>query len=358
MNFVKVRRLLSAARPSNVIRIVEVGPRDGLQNEKLTLSAADRIQFIRDLSKAGLSRVEAAAFVSPKWVPQMSGAAEIMTQISQNQVSGQYFPALVPNVKGLESFIEATANAVQPLQREIAIFTAASDSFNLKNTNVNVKESLKKFEQVISMAQDNGIRVRGYLSCVLGCPYEGLNVDFTKVRDLCSSLLDMGCYEVSLSDTIGTGTAVKVEQMIDCLQSKSSASSSDLSRIAVHFHDTYGQALANIHQSIKMGIRTVDSSVNGLGGCPYAQGASGNVATEDVLYLLRDLTESDKLKLEIFDNQQGEIAYIQGREAIDNMLKKVAVVGSQMSRRLNRPIGSKVAAAVLGKSNASNQSKL
>ncbi|MDG1582404.1 hydroxymethylglutaryl-CoA lyase [Pseudomonas sp. GOM6] len=256
------------------VRLVEVGPRDGLQNEKQPISVADKVRLTDDLSAAGLSYIEVGSFVSPKWVPQMAGSAEVFAQIQRKP--GVVYGALTPNLKGFEAAVEAGV-------KEVAVFAAASEAFSQKNINCSIAESLQRFVPVMDAAKAQGISVRGYVSCVLGCPYEG-EVAPEQVAAVARELLAMGCYEVSLGDTIGTGTAGKTRQLFDVV-------GRDIPRdkLAGHFHDTYGQALTNIYASLLEGIAVFDSSVAGLGGCPYAKGATGNVATEDVLYLLNGL---------------------------------------------------------------------
>ena len=261
------------AYPSRV-RIVEVGPRDGLQNEKAIVPLAVKVELIDRLSATGLSVVEAGAFVSPKWVPQMADTAEVLAGIRRRP--GVAYPVLVPNTRGLEQAIAAGVE-------EIAIFGAASEAFSARNINCTIAESLDRFRPVAEAALGQGIRVRGYVSCVLGCPYQG-EVPVSEVARVSKALLDLGCYEISLGDTIGVGTAGKARALIEQV-----SKAVPLENLAVHFHDTYGQALANIHACLEAGVAVVDASVAGLGGCPYAKGASGNVATEDVVYLLNGL---------------------------------------------------------------------
>jgi len=256
------------------VRLVEVGPRDGLQNEKQPISVADKVRLVDDLSAAGLSYVEVGSFVSPKWVPQMAGSAEVFAGIRQKP--GVTYAALAPNLKGFEAALEAGV-------KEVAVFAAASEAFSQKNINCSIKESLERFVPVMDAAREHGIRVRGYVSCVLGCPYQG-EVDMQQVAAVAAELDAMGCYEVSLGDTIGVGTAGATRAMFETVGARVPRE-----RLAGHFHDTYGQALANIYASLLEGIAVFDSSVAGLGGCPYAKGATGNVATEDVLYLLDGL---------------------------------------------------------------------
>ncbi len=256
------------------VRLVEVGPRDGLQNEKQPISVADKVRLVDDLSAAGVEYVEVGSFVSPKWVPQMAGSAEVFAQIQQKPAVT--YAALTPNLQGFEAAMLAGV-------KEVAVFAAASEAFSQKNINCSISESLQRFVPVMDAAREQGVRVRGYVSCVLGCPYEG-EVAPQQVAAVARELFEMGCYEVSLGDTIGTGTAGKTRTLFETV-------GRDIPRdkLAGHFHDTYGQALANIYASLLEGIHVFDSSVAGLGGCPYAKGASGNVASEDVLYLLTGL---------------------------------------------------------------------
>ena len=256
------------------VKIVEVGPRDGLQNESISVPTSVKIELIERLSKAGLSVVESAAFVSPKWVPQMADHAAVMAGIKK--WPGVSYPALVPNMQGL---IAALAVGVS----EIAVFSSASETFSRRNTNCSIQQGLERFDEVCVAAQASGVRVRGYISCVLGCPYEG-SVEPGRVADIASELMRMGCYEVSLGDTIGTGTPGKTRSLIEVVAGKV-----PLKNLAGHFHDTYGQALANAYSALECGINVLDSSVAGLGGCPYAPGASGNVASEDLLYMLNGM---------------------------------------------------------------------
>ncbi|MBO6782860.1 MAG: hydroxymethylglutaryl-CoA lyase [Alphaproteobacteria bacterium] len=253
------------------VTVVDVGPRDGLQAEPGTVPAAAKIELIDRLSEAGVPAVEAGAFVSPKWVPQMADTAEVFAGIARRP--GTRYPVLVPNMKGLDG---AIASGVE----EIAIFGAASETFSRKNINCSIAESLERFRPVAEAARARGMKVRGYISCVLGCPYEGA-VDVADVVRVARALDEMGCYEVSLGDTVGVGTPVRARAMVDAVSQAVPAE-----RLALHFHDTYGQALANILACLEAGVATVDAAVAGLGGCPYAPGASGNVATEDVVYML------------------------------------------------------------------------
>jgi hydroxymethylglutaryl-CoA lyase len=253
------------------VRIVEVGPRDGLQNEAVAIPTAVKIRLIEDLAAAGLSEIEAGAFVSPKWVPQMADSAAVLAGLTRDPA--KRYPVLVPNLQGLEAALAAGA-------REVAVFAAASETFSRKNTNCSVAESLARFHPVMARARSAGVPVRGYVSCVLGCPYEGA-VAPQAVANVAKSLMDMGCFEISLGDTIGVGTPLATQRMIGAV-----AEHVPVPQLAAHFHDTYGQALANLLAALEMGVAAIDASVAGLGGCPYAKGATGNVATEDVVYML------------------------------------------------------------------------
>ncbi|EHZ2646669.1 TPA: hydroxymethylglutaryl-CoA lyase [Vibrio parahaemolyticus] len=268
--------------PTN-ITIVEVGPRDGLQNES-PVSTRTKIRLIDLLSDTGLSHIEAGSFVSPKWVPQMADSKEVMQNITRR--ASVTYSALTPNLQGLEQALDAGAN-------QVAIFTSASEGFCQHNINCSITESLKRFEPLMVQADKYHVPVRGYLSCVVDCPYDGATSP-TQVANISQALIELGCYEVSLGDTIGTGTPNRVKEMLESVLARIPSQ-----RLAVHFHDTWGQALANIYQALSMGINTVDSSVAGLGGCPYAHGASGNVATEDVLYLCQGLGIETGVDLEL-----------------------------------------------------------
>ena len=259
---------------SDQVRIVEVGPRDGLQNEKQIVPAATKIELIERLAATGLRTVEATSFVSPKWIPQLADAAEVYVGVRKRP--GVAYPVLVPNLQGLE---RALAVGV----REVALFSAASEAFNRKNINASIDESLQRFEPVMERARAEGLRVRGYVSTVLGCPYQG-EVPLADVVRVAQALHRLGCYEISLGDTIGVGTPGKARAMLLAV-----AAQVPMAALAVHFHDTRGQALANLYACLEAGVRVADASVAGLGGCPYARGATGNVATEDVIYLLHGL---------------------------------------------------------------------
>lgn len=263
--------------PSNIanklpssVRIVEVGPRDGLQNEK-AVTTADKVALIHNLADAGFKTIESASFVSPKWVPQMADSADVLQQIQRKK--GVTYSALTPNLKGFELAMAAGAD-------EVAVFGAASEAFSMKNINCSIEESLDRFAPVMEAAKAQGIRVRGYVSCVLGCPYQG-EVPISEVVRVARQLHNMGCYEISLGDTIGVGTPIHAQRMLGAV-----ADHVPMEQLALHFHNTYGQALANLAACLPMGVSVIDSAVAGLGGCPYAKGASGNVASEDVLYML------------------------------------------------------------------------
>ncbi|MBA3998509.1 MAG: hydroxymethylglutaryl-CoA lyase [Candidatus Accumulibacter sp.] len=262
----------------NKVKIVEVGPRDGLQNEKRLVPAAVKIELIERLADAGLTAIEATSFVSPKWVPQMGDADEVLRAVlaSPRRRAGVAFPVLTPNLKGFDAAVEAGAT-------EVAIFGAASESFSQKNINCSIAESLKRFDVVVDAASALDIKVRGYVSCVVACPYEGA-IDPERAAFVAQRLYEMGCYEVSLGDTIGAGTPASVQRMLAAC-----AARVPMAKLAGHYHDTYGMAIANIYASLEMGMAVFDSSIAGLGGCPYAPGAAGNLATEDLVFLLQGL---------------------------------------------------------------------
>lgn len=290
------------------VGIIEVGPRDGLQNEKGLVPVEAKVVLVNALVEAGLKAIEAGSFVAPKWVPQMADTAEVLSKL--RRIPGVSYPVLVPNLKGLDAAIMAGA-------QEIAIFAAASESFSQKNINASISESLIRLRSVAENAISHSIKVRGYVSCVLGCPYEG-EIAPEAVVAVAGELHDMGCYQVSLGDTIGVGTPLKTQAMLNAV-----AERVPIAHLAVHFHDTYGQALANILASLQLGIAAVDSSVAGLGGCPYAPGAAGNVATEDVVYML------DGMGIETGVN-----------------LEKLAAAGRKICAQLGRTPASKVAIAL------------
>ncbi|HYA47651.1 MAG TPA: hydroxymethylglutaryl-CoA lyase [Burkholderiales bacterium] len=295
------------------VRIVDVGPRDGLQNEPQGVPATVKIELVHRLADAGLPAVEATAFVSPKWVPQMADHAEVMAGIVKKP--GVAYPVLVPNMKGFEAARAAGA-------QEIAVFGAASQTFSRKNINCSIAESLERFAPVVAAARAEGIRVRGYISCAAGCPYEG-EVRPKAVADLAKELYGMGCYEISLGDTIGVGTPKRIKAMIEAV-----AKSVPIAKIGGHYHDTYGQALANIYASLELGVRTFDSSVAGLGGCPYAKGATGNVATEDVVYMLDGLGIHTGVDLEALRRAGEFICKALGREPSSKVARALAAKDS------------------------------
>lgn len=302
--------LSQAADAKDRVSIFEMGARDGLQNEVAVPTAA-KIALIESLADAGLKRIEAGSFVSPKWVPQMADSADVLKQIQRQ--SGVVYSALTPNVKGFELALDANAS-------EVAIFGAASQSFSQRNINCSIEESIERFIPLMELAKAHNIPVRGYVSCVLGCPYEG-EIAVSEVARVSEILYKMGCYEISLGDTIGVGTPQKARRMLQTVSERV-----PIEKLALHFHDTYGQALANILACLDLGVRVFDSSVAGLGGCPYAKGASGNLATEDLVYMLHGM----------------------GLETgID--LNKLALAGQAISTQLNRNNGSKVATALLAK---------
>lgn len=291
------------------VRIFEMSPRDGLQNEPgEIIPTSIKVELINRLSDCGLTHIESASFVSPKWVPQMGDATEVMTSISRK--AGVTYAALTPNMKGLESAIAAKAD-------EVAVFSAASEAFTQKNINCSIAESLERFAPIMEAARDNGIKVRGYVSTVMGCPYQG-DVDPKQVALVAKAMFEMGCYEISLGDTIGVGTPLKAKRMLEAV-----TKDIPIKHLAAHFHDTYGQAIGNLYAVLEEGITVIDASVAGLGGCPYAKGASGNVATEDVLYLLKGLGIETGVDLQALIN-----------------------TGEWITRQLKRANGSKVALAI------------
>jgi hydroxymethylglutaryl-CoA lyase len=294
---------------NDFVTIVEVGPRDGLQNESQTLSISLRVELIDRLAHCGVPVIEAGSFVSPKWVPQMAGTDEVLARI--NALPGTRYPVLVPNLQGFELAVAAGA-------KEIALFTAASESFSQKNTNCSIAESINRLETVAKQANAAGLRVRAYISCVLGCPYEG-EIEASTVATICEHLMEIGCAEISLGDTIGTRPPAAANALIREVEAVT-----PVTQLAVHFHDTYGQALANILACLDAGIRIIDASVSGLGGCPYASGTSGNLATEDVLYMLNGLGLDTGVDLHA-----------------------LAMTGDWISKQLQRPNNSKAGVALL-----------
>ena len=312
---VATAELCDSLLPTSV-NIIEVGVRDGLQNESTQIPTDVKIELIDKLVLSGLKNIEATSFVSPKWVPQLADQKEVMQYVSSrymNENSSLNFPVLTPNIKGFDNAIEAGA-------KEVAVFAAASESFSKRNINCSITESIQRFEPILNKAKALDIPVRGYVSCVLGCPYEG-DIDSGKVAWVANELYKKGCYQISLGDTIGTGTPLKTKNLIHAVSEYV-----PLDKLAVHFHDTYGQAIANIFAALQMGVTNIDSSVAGLGGCPYANGASGNVATEDVVYMLQGLGIESGVEL-----------------------KALAEAGSFISQYLKRTNGSKAATAILAK---------
>ncbi|MBL8491037.1 MAG: hydroxymethylglutaryl-CoA lyase [Rhodocyclaceae bacterium] len=288
------------------VRLVDVGPRDGLQNEKQNVSTEVKVELIDRLAGAGLKVVEATAFVSPRWVPQMADSARVMEAVrGRTDVA---LPVLVPNLKGFEAALAAGA-------REVAVFGAASEAFSKKNINCTIDESLERFRPVVAAARDADVRVRGYVSCVLGCPYQG-EVKPTAVADVAWALFEMGCYEVSLGDTVGMGTPGAVKEMIEAV-----ARRVPIKKLAGHYHDTFGMAAANIYASLELGIAVFDGSVGGLGGCPYATGASGNVATEDVVWLLKGLGIDCGVDLDKLVDTAAWISAQLGREPVSRVAR-------------------------------------
>jgi hydroxymethylglutaryl-CoA lyase len=294
------------------VRIVEVGPRDGLQNEKNIVPANVKVAFIDMLSDSGLRTIEAGAFVSPKWVPQMADTADVFAAI--NKKSGISYPVLVPNSKGMESAVAAGV-------KEIAVFAAASESFSQKNINCSIAESIERFKPVIDEAKKHGIKVRGYVSCVLGCPYEG-EIAPEAVVHVAKELFGLGCYEISLGDTIGTGTPVKTRLLLQAVKKEI-----PVQHIAAHFHDTYGQALANLVIALEEGVSVIDSAAAGLGGCPYARGATGNVSTEDVLYMLHGMGIETGVDIEKIAGAGRFIAEAVGKQLVSKVGQVYAARG-------------------------------
>lgn len=289
---------------SEKVNIVEVGPRDGLQNEKQSISVETKVELINRLADAGVSTIESGSFVSPKWVPQMAASDEVFKQITRKP--GVKYTALAPNMRGLKSAIEAGVE-------EVAIFAAASEAFSQKNINCSVAESIERFRPMMELASEKNMSVRGYVSCIFGCPYQG-KISHQEVIDVTHRLLDLGCYEVSLGDTTGVGTAVETKVLLSVMQKEF-----ETEKLALHFHDTYGQAVANTYVGLDMGFRTFDASVAGIGGCPYAKGATGNVATEDIVYLIHSAGLDTGIDL-----------------------RKLAEAGEYISHILNRPTQSHV----------------
>ncbi|HOM12669.1 MAG TPA: hydroxymethylglutaryl-CoA lyase [Rubrivivax sp.] len=291
------------------VRIVEMGPRDGLQNEQQLVPLAIKLELIERLAAAGLREIEATSFVSPKWVPQMADHAELMRSLRRHP--GVDYPVLTPNLQGFEAALAAGAD-------HVAVFAAASEAFSKKNINCSIAESITRFLPVMTAARAAGVKVRGYVSCVIGCPYEGA-VAPAKVAEVAQRLADIGCHEVSLGDTIGVGTPASVQRMLEAVAAKL-----PLQQLAGHYHDTYGMAVANVYASYRFGLRAFDASVGGLGGCPYAKGATGNVATEDVVYLLHGLGADTGIELDALVDVAGWISAQLGREPASRVARAVA----------------------------------
>jgi len=290
----------------DTVKIVEVGPRDGLQNESIRIDTRTKIKLIERLENAGLTSIEATSFVSPKWVPQMADHSEVMAGLKRK--AGVSYPVLVPNMKGFEAAIASGAS-------DISVFAAASEAFSQRNTNCSIAESLKRFRPILEAATRQGVRVRGYISCVVGCPYEGA-IDPQRVSDVAVELFGLGCHEISLGDTIGVGTPDSITRMLEAVSGRV-----PVANLAGHFHDTYGMAVANVHASYKFGLRVFDASVAGLGGCPYAVGASGNVSTEDVIYLMHGLGVTRGVNLDMLVQTSFWISSALGRQPVSKVAR-------------------------------------
>ena len=293
---------------SDQIHIVEMGPRDGLQNEKTPVSVEARIAFVEALVAAGLNTVEVGAFVSPKAIPQMASSDQVLRGVSQikDRVKGAEFHVLVPNEKGYDAARAAGAQVV-------SVFAAASEGFSRANINCSIAESIERFKPVLARAKADGVKVRGYVSCVLGCPFDG-EIKPKAVADLAMTLWDLGCYEISLGDTIGVGTPLKAKEMLRAV-----GAVLPVANLAMHFHDTYGQALANLYAGMEEGVRVIDSAAGGLGGCPYAPGATGNVATEDVVYMLEGMGVKTGVDMEKLLAATNEVAGLLGRPPVSRV---------------------------------------
>ncbi len=303
------RSRYSAGEGPTFVKIVEVGPRDGLQNEAQLVPTATKLELIERLARAGLKHIEAASFVSPKWVPQMADHALVMAGLpSAERFPGVNYPVLTPNIKGYETAVAAGA-------KEVAVFAAASEGFSQKNINCSIAESFERFAPIVAAAQRDGVRVRAYVSCVVACPYDGPTAP-SQVAQVSQRLADLGCCEVSLGDTIGVGTPATVLAMLEAVAAKL-----PLDRLAGHYHDTYGMAAANVFASYQFGLRAFDSSVAGLGGCPYAKGATGNVATEDVVYLLHGLGAATGVDLDALVDAGAWISAQLGREPVSRVAR-------------------------------------
>ncbi len=305
------------------VRIVEMGPRDGLQNEKQLVPTDTKVELVRRLEGAGLKAIETTSFVSPKWVPQMGDNTEVLRRVLAQAAAGVAYPVLTPNLKGFEAALAAGAT-------EVAVFGAASESFSQKNINCSIAESLERFRPLTAAAQAAGVKVRGYVSCVVGCPYEGA-VAPQKVAEVAATLLEMGCYEVSLGDTIGVGNPASVSRMLEAVSKRV-----PVARVAGHYHDTYGMAAANVFASLQMGVAAFDAAVGGLGGCPYAAGASGNLATEDLVWLLDGLGIATGIDLDALINVAAWISAELGRDPASRVARAVLAKRAQMATTLTQ----------------------
>ena len=305
------------------VRIVEMGPRDGLQNEKRLVPTETKVELVRRLESAGLKAIETTSFVSPKWVPQMGDNTEVLRRVLAQAAAGVAYPVLTPNLKGFEAALAAGAT-------EVAVFGAASESFSQKNINCSIAESLERFRPLTDAAQAAGVKVRGYVSCVVGCPYEGA-VAPQKVAEVAATLLAMGCYEVSLGDTIGVGNPASVSRMLEAVSKRV-----PVAKLAGHYHDTYGMAVANVFASLQMGVAVFDAAVGGLGGCPYAAGASGNLATEDLVWLLDGLGISTGIELDALINVAAWISAELGRDPASRVARAVLAKRAQIATTLTQ----------------------
>ena len=314
--------MTSMSLPASV-RIVEMGPRDGLQNEKQLVSTDIKVELVRRLECAGLKAIETTSFVSPKWVPQMGDNSEVLGSVLAQAAAGVAYPVLTPNLKGFEAALAAGA-------AEVAVFGAASEAFSQKNINCSIAESLERFRPLTEAAQAAGVKVRGYVSCVVGCPYEGA-VAPQKVAEVAATLLEMGCYEVSLGDTIGVGNPASVSRMLEAVSKRV-----PVARVAGHYHDTYGMAAANVFASLQMGVAAFDAAVGGLGGCPYAAGASGNLATEDLVWLLDGLGIATGIDLDALINVAAWISAELGRDPASRVARAVLAKRAQMATTLTQ----------------------
>ena len=305
------------------VRIVEMGPRDGLQNEKQLVPTDTKVELVRRLEGAGLKAIETTSFVSPKWVPQMGDNTEVLRRVLAQAAAGVAYPVLTPNLKGFEAALAAGAT-------EVAVFGAASESFSQKNINCSIAESLERFRPLTAAAQAAGVKVRGYVSCVVGCPYEGA-VAPQKVAEVAATLLEMGCYEVSLGDTIGVGNPASVSRMLEAVSKRV-----PVARVAGHYHDTYGMAAANVFASLQMGVAAFDAAVGGLGGCPYAAGASGNLATEDLVWMLDGLGMATGVELDALVDVAAWISAELGRDPASRVARAVLAKRAQMATTLTQ----------------------